>query len=340
MHPYKSLKHYQYWNKTFSKFEYEEQQFIVNPGFKITTNNKIATAGSCFAQHIGRYLRKKGINIVYGETPPNFLSEDNPEYEKYFMYSAMYGNIYTIHQFSDLIEQAFNLKPIINDFFISDITSCDLLRPSIINGEYSNKDLEELRIHHLKSVFNVFSNIDVLLYTYGLTEGWVNSNDGYAYPVCPGTVGGKYLPEQHHFKNYDYSEIYNTSYNIFKYLKEINPNLRIIVTVSPVALAATYNDRHVAVSTCNSKSILRAVVSGLVSKLDFVEYFPSYDILTSPASLGRYFKRDLREVNENGVAMAMKFFLDNYTVGNETNNLSYESKDPECDEIFYGVTRT
>jgi hypothetical protein len=39
----------------------------------------------------------------------------------------------------------------------------------------------------------------------------------------------------------------------------VNPKAKIIVTVSPVPLIATYVDRHVLVSNCYSKAALRSV---------------------------------------------------------------------------------
>ena len=90
------------------------------------------------------------------------------------------------------------------------------------------------------------------------------------------------------------------------------------------------------IATCKSKSILRAVADEVCSKFDYVDYFPSYDILTSPAALGRYFKKDLREVNEHGVSLAMNAYMNNYVVSKNSEESILDVTDPECDEVFYG----
>jgi hypothetical protein len=71
---------------------------------------------------------------------------------------------------------------------------------------------------------------------------------------------------------------------------------------------ATYEDRHVLVSSVASKAILRAVADEAERRLKQVYYFPSYEIVTSPCHEGRYLTDDLRQVNETGVSHVMRVF--------------------------------
>lgn len=52
---------------------------------------------------------------------------------------------------------------------------------------------------------------------------------------------------------------------------------RVILTVSPVPLQATFTASDVAVANTYSKSVLRAAVEPLVARHDHIEYFPSYE---------------------------------------------------------------
>ncbi|MBU3537078.1 GSCFA domain-containing protein, partial [Alkalihalobacillus clausii] len=65
---------------------------------------------------------------------------------------------------------------------------------------------------------------------------------------------------------------------VIAFLKNINPALKILLTVSPVPLIATYENQHVLVSNTISKSILRVSANEISKKYDFVEYFPSFEI--------------------------------------------------------------
>jgi hypothetical protein len=82
-----------------------------------------------------------------------------------------------------------------------------------------------------------------------------------------------------------------------------------MLTVSPVPLAATYENRHVWLSTTYSKAALRVAADEAVRKFENVFYFPSYEIITSPAAGNRYYDDDLRSITELGVNHVMRVFF-------------------------------
>ena len=100
----------------------------------------------------------------------------------------------------------------------------------------------------------------------------------------------------------------------------MNSNVRILLTVSPVPLNATYMPRNVWTSTTYSKAVLRAVAGDVATKLSYVDYFPSYEIVTSPQAHGRYFEDDLREVTSVGVKHVMRVFDRHYVLGDGTSD--------------------
>ena len=91
-------------------------------------------------------------------------------------------------------------------------------------------------------------------------------------------------------------------------LRGVNPNVRLLFTVSPVPLVATYENRHVLVSTTYSKSAIRAALDEVVRKDDFADYFPSDEIVTGWYNKGRYFADDLRSVTQDGIDHVMRLF--------------------------------
>ena len=90
--------------------------------------------------------------------------------------------------------------------------------------------------------------------------------------------------------------------------RAINPKIRIILTVSPVPLIATFEPRHVLVSTTISKATLRVAAHEISEKFDFVDYFPSYEIISGSAIGAHYFDDDLRQVRQVGVDHVMRIF--------------------------------
>jgi hypothetical protein len=97
-------------------------------------------------------------------------------------------------------------------------------------------------------------------------------------------------------------------------MQDINPGARILLTVSPVPLTATYTDEHVLIATTHSKAILRAAAGVVTSKYEHVYYFPAYEIITGNFNRGRYFDDNLRTIAPEGVAHVMRVFEQTYGI--------------------------
>jgi hypothetical protein len=92
-------------------------------------------------------------------------------------------------------------------------------------------------------------------------------------------------------------------------LRKVNPQIKILLTVSPVPLTATNTGDHVLVASSASKAILRAVAETMKNEFDFIDYFPSYEIINSPVFKGEFFKSNLRQIEPFGVDFVMKSFF-------------------------------
>jgi hypothetical protein len=65
-------------------------------------------------------------------------------------------------------------------------------------------------------------------------------------------------------------------------------------------------------STVYSKSVLRVAAETTCRNHGWIDYFPSFEIITGSNNGGRYYGPDFREVNDLGVAHAMRCFVRNY----------------------------
>jgi hypothetical protein len=151
------------------------------------------------------------------------------------------------------------------------------------------------------------SQIDVLIFTLGLTEGWQHV-DGYAYPMCPGTVRGRFDADLHRFVNHTTADLVTRLNATMDRLREVRPGMRFLLTVSPVPLTATASGGHVLTATMQSKSVLRAAAGELMASRDDVDYFPSYEIIAGLQSGGRYYEPNVRSVRREGVEFVMGHF--------------------------------
>jgi hypothetical protein len=133
----------------------------------------------------------------------------------------------------------------------------------------------------------------------------VSNIDEAVFPLAPGVVGSGENAADYRFENFRVAGMVDDMAQFIERFRVVNPTARIILTVSPVALVATYEDRHVLVSTTASKAALRTVADEIAAEFDNVAYFPSYEIITGPHARGRFFADDLRDVTPEGVQHVM-----------------------------------
>ena len=313
MHPYSNLPDKNFWKKSVSDTQWANFPFNSKIKFQLKPDYRLATAGSCFAQHISRYMKKIGLIPYIAEPAHELMQHFGGDVESYQAFSARYGNIYTSRQCLELFQQAFGLRPPIEDFVEENGRWFDLLRPNVEKkGFASLQEAKADRLYHLSRVRVMFETTDVFVLTLGLTECWVNAQSGHTYPACPGTVRGQYLPDTHLFKNLTCQEVIQDLETLIAGLHIVNPELKLIFTVSPVPLVATKTDDNVLVASSYSKAVLRAAAGEVESRHQHVAYFPSFEIISHTASFGQYLASDLREVTERGVSHVMRCFLSSF----------------------------
>lgn len=310
--PYENLPATAYWRNGVAEREALSTAGLYTPKFRISRKARIVTAGSCFAQHVGRTLRAAGFNILDAEPGPN-LPQAVLNRFGYGLYSARYGNVYTTRQMAQLLAEAFDgLKPA-HPVWEKNGRFYDAFRPSVEpEGLASPEDVMAHRARHLEAVRELYSSMDVFVFTFGLTEAWVAREDGTVYPTAPGTIAGQFDPEKFEFRNYRYNDVLNAFREVRKRIRSFNPRVRFMVTVSPVPLTATAAGQHVEVASSYSKSVLRAVCGALYEDYNDVDYFPSYEVITTQTARGLNYEPNMRSVTRAGVQRAMSLFMQSH----------------------------
>lgn len=305
--PYQGIEARAFW-RTHAEGAYPPED-IYRPKWVLSKTDRIVTAGSCFAQHVGRALLSNGFNVLDGEPPPEDLDPARRTEHGYGMYSARYGNIYTTRQLRQLIEEAWDGPRDFDAVWMKNGRYHDALRPNVDpQGLASEQEIRDGRAKHLDAVRATFSAADVFIFTLGLTEAWEHKPSGQVYPTAPGTVAGVLDPAIHSFVNFRAAEVRADLVAALTRLKALNPKLRVLLTVSPVPLTATASGEHVLTASTWSKSTLRAVAGELAQDFPEVDYFPSYEIVTSTKAGASFFEPNLRQVTEAGVARVMSVF--------------------------------
>jgi hypothetical protein len=312
-HPYRGLPAYSFWRKSIADCPQQNVDPVVRVPFTVAKEHRVATAGSCFAQHISRYLRDYKFNYLVTEDAHPVVTEVAEDFN-YGTFTARYGNIYTSRQLLQLIHRIYGeFQPSEDIWQMQDGSYVDPFRPQIQPGGFSTREEYYAdRAQHFARVRQALEELDVLVFTLGLTESWSSKSDGAVFPICPGVVGGNYDPDHHHFVNLSVDDVTKDLVEVVDRVRERNLRAKFILTVSPVPLIATAEDRHVLVSTTYSKSVLRVAAEQASRSREDVAYFPSYEIVTGLHTRGRYFAPDLRSVTEEGVRQVMRLFLKHY----------------------------
>lgn len=100
-------------------------------------------------------------------------------------------------------------------------------------------------------------------------------------------------------------EIKNSFEDVFRQLKEINPEIKIVFTVSPI--------RHIKdgfIENQRSKAVLIEAIHQMLN--ENVSYFPAYEILMDDLRDYQFYKEDMLHPNEVGVNYVWQYFQETY----------------------------
>jgi len=271
---------------------------------KITDKTRIASMGSCFAREIKDRLVEKGFCYIREET-------ENPASRHA---SAAWERTYNTFSMRQIFEYTFgNWKPVLRWWttLVSGVIQ-DPYRRIILYNDIDEAE-DDFRRHRQASRA-ALEKAEVLILTFGLTEIWEDRMDGSV--IC--LPSGPYVNENGDMSRYcfrvsRYQENLDNMERIYGLMAANNPNCKIIVTVSPVHLWATFRkDIDVISASWNSKATLRAAIDEFVSRHSNVFYFPAFEMaVTYRAILKKPIFTEGREpfhVN----AETVRFIMDNF----------------------------
>lgn len=309
-HPYMSLDDRAFWKSAVCTDSALDIDDLWRPAFAVEPEHRIATYGSCFAQHIGKAIQKNGYQWLDTEPAPPGLGAEFEKQYNYKVFTCRTGNIYTVTLLQQWIEWALGRSNPADECWEQGGRYYDPFRPRVEpNGFASPDEMIASRKVTIEAMRNSIVDSDIFVFTLGLTESWFNVELGHEYPMCPGTVAGEFDENLHRFVNQDYATILAALEKVRNLLQELNPQIKMLLTVSPVPLTATNSGQHVLVATTQSKAILRAVVAQASSQFENVDYFPSFEMITGAPYKAGFYEDNLRSVKSEGVQYVMSRFF-------------------------------
>lgn len=319
-HPYRHLPDKSFWSRSVSE-EFRAVAVVSSDGAILREGDRVVSVGSCFAANLVPYLEAAGFEYIRKEMTEAVFDELGGEALSYSKFSAACGNIYTTRQLLQLWERSLGRWSPDEDRWIRHDEVIDPFRPGLKYRARSEREFDLITDQHLAAVRAAFTSCDVFIFTLGLTEAWQSTADGAVFPACPGTIAGEFDESRYEFVNFGVDEIAQDMERFITSLREHNPSVRVILTVSPVPLVATATGQHVLAATTYSKSVLRVAAERVTQSLSNVLYFPAYEIVTGPQAPWESFETDRRSVSEDAIREVMQAFL-SHCEGAEISNPS------------------
>ena len=243
---------------------------------KISLHHPIITLGSCFADSIGQKLQTAKFSV-----------SKNP-----------FGTVYnplSIHK--QLLQSVHNQPALEHSFLQNQGMALNYDFHSEFAGT-SKPQLETKINEAIGHTHHFLKNTKYLLLTYGTSWVYERLDTNEVVANChkmPAQQFKKFLLTQ--------KKILESFDETYRAVKIFNPDIKIILTVSPVRhLKDTLELNSV------SKSILRLTCHTLTELYDDVEYFPAYEILLDDLRDYRFYSSDLIHPTSDAIDYIWKKF--------------------------------
>lgn len=276
------------------------------PKFTLASDMSFYMIGSCFAREIETVFLQQGRKVLscIASLPPAAVEQLGSDLSDIM-------TKFTTHSMLHELEQCLHDVTLPNDGLIETAPE-----------QFFNPQLHRLRtLGHadalatqteVRKTVRKIQEADVVFITLGLTEIWWDDELGIPMNVPP--IHWKFARKTNRFRfiNTDFSNNLQATRKMIELIRaKSQKDVRIIMTVSPVPLLRTFSDQDIIVANSYSKGTLRSVAQEVRQEYDFVDYFPSYElVMNSPKALA--WRHDLRHVTREMVQHVIATFVSSY----------------------------
>lgn len=123
-------------------------------------------------------------------------------------------------------------------------------------------------------------NTDVFILTLGVAPAFFDKATGNFVLPRPTSLNSRVLSEKYDYRTTTVQENVDNVIYLIDFVRTLSPNVKIVVTVSPVPLLASFEFESCVVADCLSKSTMRLVAHQVVhqSNLKNIIYWPSFEV--------------------------------------------------------------
>lgn len=239
--------------------------------FRLEPGQRIFTIGSCFARSIERALAARGFDI-----PMLDFTVDPQEWGGD---PGAVLNTYVPSVIAPQIRWAFGLEKFDLGRHCAEVRPERYVDLQLTSG-FRPMPAETVlaRRERINALYRKLADSHVVLLTLGLIEAWFDRKSSTHINAAPPKSAALAEPDRFELQVLTYEEVLASLRGLTALFDQVcPPGYRMILTVSPVPLTATFTPNDVAVANAYSKAVLRAAAEALVAEQSHIEYFPSYE---------------------------------------------------------------
>lgn len=278
-----------------------------SPSFAIGEEETIFAIGSCFAREVEKALGAAGKRVLSREFALGEVGESLDD-------AANFYNKYSIHSVYNEIKWALERDTFPGADILYPIGAGKYADPQLGMGrlEYPVETILDFRHRYLDGMAQV-AQADVIILTLGYVETWYDTKLDLYLNVVPPAQMIKAEPNRFEFRVLSYQDVLEGLNRVYDLLRKHRTKpLKMLITVSPVPLLATFRDMDVLLANAYSKSVQRAALDEFLLDKTGVDYFPSYEFVTLSSPEVAWTKSDYRHVSSDVIARIMGSVLSRY----------------------------
>lgn len=248
----------------------------------IDKDRYITAFGSCFAREVTKFLFDEGYRVFGRDLNLNAYVVRSGE--------GIVNTAALRQQFEWALDEKRPLSELWHD-------------KNGVAGDYSDEIQATTR--------DIFTSTEIFIFTLGLSEVWYDKETNEIFwRAVPKT---QFDPERHAFRVLGVEENKENLKRVYELVRKHRPDAQIIMTLSPVPLAATFRPVSCVTANAVSKASLRVAIDEIMREFEGDErlhYFPSYEIVT--CFFADPMKDDLRHPRREVVDFIMQTFKRHY----------------------------
>ena len=257
----------------------------ITPGFHLAPGEAVFTIGSCFARNVEDALTAAGLEVPTStftappeEAPgrPNrLLNQYNPATMLQCLRDAETGEtsagLYRLPTAAgaDQGDAAAEGEEMVQDCLLA------------TGGRAVPRARALERRAQIRRLYaEGLATCETVVVTLGLIECWFDQFDGLYLNEVPNRRLLRAEPDRFVFRRLDIPTCRDMLFEMMDRLVT-ERGQRVLLTLSPVPLQTTFSEGDAIMRNAYSKAVLRVVAEEVAQRFDSVDYFPSYEMVTS-----------------------------------------------------------